>query len=130
MNCTIHLTTPAAATCTACGSFFCRACLLLVEQRNVCQACAIRQLEAKGSAATPSNGPTVVVVQQQQQQQQAAAPAVLLRRHGSWGWFVFWVIVFWPIAIYYYFAHLHTPKVTVAAPAAPAAPMPQQTWRP
>jgi hypothetical protein len=24
---------------------------------------------------------------------------------GSTGWLIFWILVFWPIALYYYFSH-------------------------
>lgn len=28
---------------------------------------------------------------------------VVQKFHGSKGWLIFWIIVFWPIAIWYYF---------------------------
>lgn len=32
---------------------------------------------------------------------------------GSWGWMIFWIFVFWPIAIVYYFMKKRPVKVKI-----------------
>ena len=66
----------------------------------MCKECASEQLE-KNEKESKQSQPQIVITQQNNQQTNTGDSGKPL---GSGGWLCFWIIVFWPVAIFYYFS--------------------------
>ena len=100
MKCKNHKNKNSIATCTGCGNPFCEECMIKVGRRNLCKECAsenLKENETKNNSAQPN----IVITQQTTNQQSTSTDADKPR--GSGFWLCFWIIVFWPVAIFYYF---------------------------
>lgn len=100
MKCKNHKNKDSVATCTECGNPFCKECMIQVGRKNLCKDCASEKLkenetESKSSSAKPN----IVITQQTTNQQTNSTD----KPRGSGFWLCFWIIVFWPVAILYYF---------------------------
>lgn len=107
MKCTNHKKVDANATCVGCGNFFCSDCLVKVKGKNYCKDCIAEQLENKANekeneskSDKQSNQPQIII---QQQQQQSSVISDSGKPRGSWCWLIFWIFVFFPVAIIYWF---------------------------
>ncbi len=99
MKCKHHATKDATGACTSCGNLFCETCLLTVRKKQVCKECAGDQLAAHDDVK--KEHPQIVITQTNSQQVHGDTAG---KPRGSWGWLCFWIIVCFPIAIFYYFA--------------------------
>ena len=105
MKCTNHPKAEATKTCVGCGNFFCADCLTEINKRNYCKDCVSDLLaqkeESEREDKSKTSQPQIII--QQQQQQTTTTQTTSDKPRGSWCWFVFWLIVFFPIAIIYWF---------------------------
>jgi|SRR3989344_1866150 len=97
MNCKNHKNKSSVATCVDCGNPFCEDCIIKVGRRNLCKECASEKLEEGETESKPN----IVITQQTTNQQYAHTDGDKPR--GSGFWLCFWILVFWPVAIVYYF---------------------------
>jgi hypothetical protein len=91
------------AVCVGCGNFFEESKLKKVGKKNYCRDCLEELLDEDDDSSKKTTQPaTQIIIQQQQQQQQTAPVATETKKAGSWFWLCFWIIICWPVAIYYY----------------------------
>jgi len=105
MKCKNHPKKEAEKTCVGCGNFFCSECLNQVKNRNYCKDCLAEMLSDKidEEKESKTSQPQNIIIQQQQQQQQQETSAKEGKPRGSYCWLCFWIIVFFPAAILYFF---------------------------
>ena len=92
--------------CINCGNFSDSDALKKVGGKTYCKDCLAELLskhdEDKAKSASHHQPATQIIIQQQQQQQQAAPAGPSGKAKGSGFWLCFWIVVFWPVAIWYY----------------------------
>jgi hypothetical protein len=87
--------------CVNCGDFFDSSKLKKIRGKTYCKECIIELLsKQEGKKVMPPPSPSTQIVIQQQQQQSVSDSN--LKPKGSILWLIFWIIVFFPIAILYF----------------------------
>lgn len=84
-----------------CGNFFCDDCLTKVKGKNYCKECTAELLEKREDKSEKNASPQIII--QQQQQQQLIGGSSAGKERGSYFWLCFWLVVFAPVAVIYYF---------------------------
>src|SRR3989344_8017324 len=103
MKCINHKNKDSVGTCTGCGNPFCADCMIKVGRKNLCKECASERLKNEESDSRNSKSPNIVVTQQTTNQHAKPGSDDDDKPRGSGFWLCFWIIVFWPAAIIYYF---------------------------
>jgi hypothetical protein len=99
MNCENHEDREAAGTCVGCGRPFCDECMMDVGKKKYCEDCAKEELKKKTEEEKDQKKQNITVTQQTTTQQDQSSD----KPKGSVLVLCIWIILFWPVAILYYF---------------------------